>query len=110
MATVFISHPFSSNPDGSGVAVAAIARRLALDGHLPLAPQIYLPQFILEKDERVLTLWLCLRLVALSDEIRVYGEPSAGMHLEIAEARRLGVAVVAGDKGAGMAITREPPR
>jgi hypothetical protein len=33
-------------------------------------------------------------MVALSDEVRVYGEPSEGMRLEIAEAERLGIPVV----------------
>lgn len=37
---------------------------------------------------------LCLGLVVLADEVRVYGEPSAGMLEEIAEARRLGIPVI----------------
>ena len=37
---------------------------------------------------------LCLSLVALADEVRVYGEPSKGMRLEIAEAERLGIPVM----------------
>jgi hypothetical protein len=35
-----------------------------------------------------------LRLVAAADSVHVYGEVSAGMALEIAEARRLGIPIV----------------
>ena len=37
---------------------------------------------------------LCLEIVSLSCEVRVYGEPMPGMLLEIAEASRLRVPVV----------------
>ncbi len=93
MDIVFISHPFSSNPDWNKGRVAEIARGLALEGKLPLAPQIYLPAFVREASERDLALRLCLQLVAFADEVRVYGEPSEGMRMEIAEANRLGVPV-----------------
>ena len=105
MQAVFISHPFSADPFGNGAAVRDLARRVALEGYLPLAPQIYLPQFINEATERDVALRLCLALVALSDEVRVYGVWSAGMKLEIAEARRLGIPVVDGETGG-----RCPPR
>ncbi len=94
MASVFISHAFSSNPDVNRALIRKIARGVALEGHLPLAPQIYLADFIDEGCERELALKLCLQLVALADEVRVYGEPSEGMRLEIAEAHRLGIPVV----------------
>ena len=72
-------------------------RRLALEGHLPLAPQVILPQFIDEREERDFALRLCLRLIALAEEVRVYGEVSEGMRLEMAEAERLGIPVVKGE-------------
>lgn len=96
LRVVFVSHPFALDPDGNRRRVAAIARRLVLEKQLPLAPQIYLPVFLDEATERELALRLCLRCVALSDEVRSYGEPTAGMRLEIAEARRLGIPVVEG--------------
>ncbi|MGH9783806.1 MAG: hypothetical protein ACRD88_06430, partial [Terriglobia bacterium] len=58
------------------------------------APQLYLPGFLDEATERDLAMRLCLGLVVLADEVRVYGEPSAGMLEEIAEARRLGIPVI----------------
>lgn len=110
MRACFISHPFAANPEENTKRVARIARTLAHDGVLPLAPQIYLPQFIDEVTERDLALRLCLELVALSDEVRVFGEPSAGMRLEIAEAWRLGVPVVDGVAGGRLLPKGEPPR
>jgi hypothetical protein len=50
-----------------------------------------------------------LKLIALSDEVMTYGVPTEGMRLEIAEARRLGIPVVAGDDESASALTGEPP-
>jgi hypothetical protein len=94
MKVVFVCHPFAADPDSNQGQVARVARGVALEGHLPLAPQIYLPQFLDEATERDLALRLCLRLVALSDEVRAYGEPTAGMRVEIAEAARLGIPII----------------
>ena len=94
--TVFVSHPFSSDPDKCRKLVLAIARRLTLQGNFPIAPQIYLPQFLDEREERDLALNFCLKLVAIADEVHVFGQPSVGMEMEIAEAKRLGVPVVKG--------------
>ena len=96
MAIIYISHPYSSNPQRSRAEVTFLAHRLALSGHLPLAPQIYFPEFLEEKNERDLVLRLCLKLVALTDELHVYGFLSEGVRLEIAEAHRLGIPVVEG--------------
>jgi hypothetical protein len=111
MTRVFISHAFASAPGVNARLVSNLARASARTGRLPIAPQIYLPQFVDETTERGLALRLCLALVALSDEVRVYGEPTEGMRLEIAEARRLGIPVVAGDADAerALATTGEPP-
>ena len=94
--TVYVCHPFSADVVGNGRRVTAIARGLVIKGCLPLAPQIYLPRFVEEDTERDLALRLCLDLLALADEVRVYGEPSEGMRLEIAEASRLGIPIVRG--------------
>jgi hypothetical protein len=109
MRRVFLSHPFSSAPKRNARVVAELASALAHAGLLPLAPQIYLPQFIDEAAERDLALKLCLALVALSDEVRVYGQVSAGMRLEIDEARRQGITVLDGETGEQFA-EKEPPQ
>ncbi len=110
MATIFVFHTFRADPATSRLLTKAIARQLALEGHLPLAPQFYLPVFLNEATERRLALDLCFMLVALADEVRVYGRPSEGMYLEIAEAHRLGIPVVAGSVEGETALIGEPPR
>jgi hypothetical protein len=109
MRRLFISHPYSRDPKTSRAAVGALARRCAHEGNFPLAPQIYLPLFIDEATERDLALKLCLELVALSHEVRVYEEPSEGMRLEIAEAHRLGIPVLDGQTGEPF-VEKEPPQ
>jgi hypothetical protein len=59
-----------------------------------LAPHIYLPQFLDEDAERQIAMDLCRRLIALADELLVFGEPTPGMQSEIEEAERIGVPVV----------------
>jgi len=97
MSTVFVCHPFAGDSAGNAAAVRRIACRIALQGHVPIAPQIYLPQFIDEATERDLALTICLAMLALCDALQVYGEPTEGMRLEIAEARRLGIPIVDGE-------------
>ena len=109
LRVVFISHLFSDDPEKNGQRVVGIVRQLTEEGHLALAPQIYLPQFIDEKTERPLALRICLELVGLADEVRVYGELSEGMRLEIAEAERLGIPVVYEDPNVGEMSAEKRP-
>ena len=97
MSVIFVSHAFSGDSEANCRKVECISRSLFLQGHLPLAPQLLFPHFVSEANERDLAIRLCLQLVALSDEIRVYGEPTEGMRLEIAEAKRLGIRIVSGE-------------
>jgi len=97
MAVVFVSHAYSGDPETNCRTVERISRGLALQGHPPFAPQLLFPHFIDEISERDLALKLCLQLVAAADELRIYGNPSEGMRLEIAEARRLGIPVAKGE-------------
>ncbi len=94
MAVIYISHPFAADPEANRKQVVQIARGLALQGHLPLAPQLLFPNFVDEAVERDLALKLCLDLIGRADEVRAYGKFSEGMRLEIAEAERLGIPVV----------------
>ena len=89
MKKVFVCHPFAGDPEGNVRKVREICSQLAVEDFLPLAPQIYLLQFLDEATQRDLALRLCLELVRISDQVRVYGEPTEGMRLEIAEAKRL---------------------
>lgn len=90
MKLVYICHPFAADPAGNAERVRRICEELKHHG-VPLAPHLLLPGFIDEVTERDLALQHCMRLVAACDEVRAYGEPTEGMRLEIAEARRLGI-------------------
>ena len=93
MSMVYICHPFRGDPNGNIERVRRICQALKHE-HVPLAPHLLLPVYIEEATERDLALRHCLRLIAAVDEVRVFGEPTEGMQLEIAEARRLGIPVV----------------
>ncbi len=91
---VYVCHSYGRAPEEAVRIIAGICRELAMDGAVPLAPQLLLPQFLDEPSERKLALRLCVRLIAVSDEMRVFGDPTRGMRLEIKEASRLGIPVV----------------
>ena len=93
MRIVYICHAFQGDPVGNIEQVRRIAEGLKHD-YVVIAPHLMLPHFIDEATERPLALAHCVRLVAAADELRVYGEPTAGMALEIAEAQRLGIPVL----------------
>ena len=61
---------------------------------MPVAPQLYLPQFVDERTERERALDLCLELLDACDEVRVYGGTvTAGMRAELARAEAKGIPV-----------------
>jgi hypothetical protein len=92
---VYVCHPFAGNPERNIAAVRLIARKLVAQGYLPIAPHLYLPQFIDEATERSRALDLCLGLVECSDELRVFGSNiTAGMRIEIHHARERGIPVI----------------
>jgi len=94
MELVYLSHPYAANPPFNRDRVLAISRKIIRRGYLPIAPQIYLPLLVDEATDRKLAIELCLGLLKVADAIWVYGSPTDGMRLEIAEAERLGIPVV----------------
>ena len=95
---VYVCHPYRGTPGASVEAnvarVAGLCRTLTEDGLAPIAPQLYLPAFLDEATQRDEALALCLELVDLCDEVRVYGERiSEGMRLEIEHAEARGIPV-----------------
>ena len=109
MSVVYISHAYSSDPAGNRVRVARIARELALQGHVPLAPHLLFPSFIDEAGERDLAVKLCIELVGRADEVHTYGEVSEGMRLEVEEAERLGIPVIGETWREAQARRTRPP-
>ena len=92
---IYIAHPFSADVPGNIERVRQICRAVIAEGHLPIAPQLYLPAFIDEAAERELALRLCEQLVMWCDAVWIYGGAiTAGMEREIAAAYRRGIPVV----------------
>lgn len=90
---VYVCHP-GEDPEANAQELRRICRALVEDGHLPIAPPLYLPAFVDELTERELAIDLRLELVAVCDELRVYGGAiTARMRREIEYARALGLPV-----------------
>lgn len=91
---VYVCHPYRNAPAENVERVTEICKALSASGHLPVAPQLYLPQFMDEATEREQALAMCLELLDASDEVRVYGQSiTAGMRLEIERAEARGIPV-----------------
>jgi DNA polymerase-3 subunit epsilon len=91
---VYVCHAFADDPQANTERVRKLCRALAESGFLPVAPQVYLPQFLDEGTERERALSLCLELVGACDEVRVYGgHVTAGMRREIERAEALCIPV-----------------
>ena len=92
---VYVAHPYSDDPAANIVRVRAICRAVVDEGHVPIAPHLFLPAFVDEATERDLALRLCLELVAGCDALWFYGTRiSPGMEREISAAQALGIPVV----------------
>jgi len=91
---IYICHPFGGDPEGNARKVSEICRTFAEGGHLPIAPCLYLPSFVDEHSERELAIALCLELLAVCDELWVFGSVvTGGMRREIDRAEALGIPV-----------------
>jgi hypothetical protein len=61
---------------------------------IPVSPQIYLHQFMSETDDRHRCMDMCLELLSMCDEVRVFGVfISSGMSDEIKRAHTLEIPV-----------------
>lgn len=88
MIKVYICHAFSADPKRNARRVAGICAAIASESVLPIAPQIYLPEFISESTDRALAMTLCIALLSVCDEIWVYGDITTGMEVEIEYAKQ----------------------
>ena len=94
MQRIYVCHPFAADPEGNADRVRALCQVLVECGVLPVAPQIYLPQFIDKAAHRDRALQLCLGLLEVCHEVRVYGgRITSGMRQEIEHAEVLGIPV-----------------
>lgn len=114
MKKVYICSPCRGDYEKNIAKAQEYCREAALDGVLPIAPHVYLTQFLADTvpAERELGMSLGLELLRGCDEVWVYGvtAPSAGMAAEIKLARELGIPVIDGTKArdAGRVILHIP--
>ena len=89
---VFISSPYAGDIEKNTEAARKYCRYAVEQGHTPIAPHLFYPQFLDDKSEaeRALGLQMGLQLLNFCDELWVFtGEgnrPSSGMAVEIAYA------------------------
>ena len=106
---VYVCHPWRSDPAGNAAALRAICAELTAAGDIPIAPPLYLSQWLNDENEieRGLALDMALQLLELCREMRVYRPhrvTTEGMHQEILRAheRRIPVRwMEQGDDDAG---------
>lgn len=102
MKKVYICSPCRGDYEKNITKAQKYCREAALAGVLPIAPHVYLTQFLVDTvpAERELGLSLGLELLRGCDEVWVYGitAPSAGMTAEIKLAQELGIPVIDGTK------------
>ncbi len=95
MKRVFVCSPYRGNVRENRALAQAVCREVLLAGDAPFAPHLLYPGVLDDADsgERALGIGAGLSWLAVSDEVLVVGEPSAGMRQEIAAAETLGVPI-----------------
>jgi len=92
---VYIAHPYAGDVAANVERVRAICRSVVSEGHLPIAPQLYLPAFVDEESDREVALRFCLELLGCCDALWFYGTRiSPGMEREISAAQERRIPVV----------------
>lgn len=86
---IYICSPYSGNVE-LNVKKARMYSRYAVDqGAIPIAAHLLLPQFMSEKNERELAMFMDMVLMGKCEEVWVFGsEITSGMAEEIAKAKK----------------------
>ena len=88
---VYVCSPYAGDVEGNILRARRCCRYAADQGCIPLAPHLLLPQFLDEKTERDLALFMGIVLLSKCAELWIFGEDiSPGMELEIRQARKKG--------------------
>lgn len=88
---VYVCSPYSGNVEVNTENARRYCRYATDKGYIPLAPHLYLPQFLDEKRERDLALFMDIALISKCAELWVFGDViSKGMDKEIRYAEKKG--------------------
>lgn len=92
---VFISSPFAGDTVRNILRAQGYCRKAVAEGHFPLAPHLYFPQFLEDDDPDGRSKGIAMGLSWLSycNEMWVFGTLSAGMKTEIAYAEKHGIPI-----------------
>ena len=96
MKKVYICSPCRGDYEHNIDNALRYCREAVMLGILPIAPHVYFTRFLDDTiaEERVIGIKLANELLAMCNEVWVYGEPSEGMKAEIALATVLHIPVV----------------
>lgn len=88
---VYVCSPYAGDVEANTARARRYCRYVTNQGGIPLAPHLYLPQFLDEESERELALFMDIALLSRCVELWVFGDViSAGMEKEIQYAQRKG--------------------
>lgn len=92
---IYVASKYGGDIGANVIAAISYCRYIIEAGHMPIASHLLYPQILDDAipRERELGLMFGLALLAICNEIWVFGEVSAGMEQEIREARKLGIPV-----------------
>lgn len=92
---VFISSPFAGDTVRNILRAQGYCQKAVAEGHFPLAPHLYFPQFLEDgdPDDRSKGMAMGLSWLSYCNEMWVFGTPSAGMKAEIAYAEKHGIPI-----------------
>lgn len=88
MPMVYICSAYSGDVEGNTEKARRYSRLAVDQGSIPIAPHLLLPQFMKEKSERELAMFMDIAILSKCKELWVFGKPTAGMLNEIAYAER----------------------
>lgn len=88
---IYVTSQYAGDVDANTKAAAGYCRRVIEEGNMPVASHLLYPQVLNDNNPkyRKLGLMFGLALLAVCDEVWVFGSVSPGMAQEIEEAKRL---------------------
>lgn len=90
---IYIASAYSGDIEGNVARTKEYSRRVIESGGVPLNPILNLHGVLDEESDRNTAIGIDLSLLRRCDELWVFGEPTAGMRKEIAEAEKIGIPI-----------------